>query len=190
MSVVCASASIVRVVGPCARGRCDVKVGDDGVSLGVSGGKATDTWTRTYTVRARRTARDRQRERGDRGLGRGRVGVEVRSSGKPRRSDEAAREALQSGSRLSRRWRRTGDSRVRDRGGRSGASGAGQVSVTLLGPRSRRDCTRTFRTENGAVSLRERPGPPHGEYDQRRITGAGCPERSTRPPSTAAFSSS
>lgn len=29
---------------------CDVRVGDNGVSLGVAGGKATDAWTRTYTV--------------------------------------------------------------------------------------------------------------------------------------------
>jgi hypothetical protein len=29
---------------------CDVRVGDNGVSLDVAGGKATDEWTRTYTV--------------------------------------------------------------------------------------------------------------------------------------------
>src|SRR3954454_20883560 len=29
---------------------CDVHVGENGVSLDVAGGKATDEWTRTYTV--------------------------------------------------------------------------------------------------------------------------------------------
>src|SRR5262245_15668165 len=41
-------ALILAIVG----GGCDITVGDGGVSVGVAAGKATDEWTRTYTVAA------------------------------------------------------------------------------------------------------------------------------------------
>ena len=175
MSVVMRRPLYLYLIAALAAAACDVKVGEDGVSVGVTGGKATDTWTRTYTVEPNgrleivnvNGAIDVSAATGSQ--------VEVQIDRDARAgSDEAAREALQtvqivedSGG---------GIVKIETRTERFEGFRRRQVSSRYQ-VRMPPGLTASFRTENGAVTLQNLQGlitatTTNGAITGTRLSGA------------------
>jgi len=151
---------------------CDVRLGDDGVSLGIAEGRASDEWSRSYELSdggvlevAGVNAAIRATPADD-----GRVAVLVRRRARAR-SDEAARALLDSFA----VHEEVSDGRVavsvRREGGGAGAGFGGPGIVVEYEVRLPAGVRASFTTENGNVELEEIGTPVAVSTTNGRVIG-------------------
>jgi putative adhesin len=154
---------------------CDVRVGDNGVSVGVASGKASDQWVRTYTLQP-----GGQLEIVSDGgpidvAGTDGTQIEIRIERDARAgSDELAREALKSVEIAE--TTSAGGVRVETRGPGGGQGGRGfrraPVSVRYA-VRLPRGAAASFRTQNGGIKLENVRGRLQASTTNGGVTGSG-----------------
>ncbi|HEX5110949.1 MAG TPA: hypothetical protein VFV95_21000 [Vicinamibacterales bacterium] len=170
----------IRVFGVCPAialvlTACDVRVGDNGVSVGVASGKASDQWVRTYTLQP-----GGQLEIVSDGgsidvAGTDGTQIEVRIDREARAgSDELAREALKS---VEIAETKSGDGvRVETLGtaGSDGRRGLRRSPVTVrYAVRLPRGAAASFRTQNAGIKLENVRGRLQAATTNGGVTGSG-----------------
>jgi Toastrack DUF4097 len=155
-----------------AAAACDIQVGDRGVSVGVSGGKATDQWQRTYTLEpgARLEIINTFGSIDVSGADGSDLYVQVNREAHAS-SDEAARASLESLKIVEDTGK--GGVKVETRGDQSGSGGFRHRVTARYIVRVPSGLTASFRTENGSLSFENVNGRITAATTNGTINGTG-----------------